>query len=50
MSTEPKIGDSDTVLLAKICQWFSNRNGGQNPPRYADSKNRLLFKIAALVS
>jgi len=50
MSTEPKIGDSDTVLLAKICQSFSDQNGGEFPPRFADSKNRLLFKIAILVN
>jgi hypothetical protein len=46
----PRLGDSDNILLFKICQMWNERCGGDNPPRLLDSDNNLLYKIAKIVS
>ncbi len=46
----PKLGDSDNVLLGKICQSLNTQLSGLNPPRLMDTDNNLLFKIAKLLS
>lgn len=46
----PRLGDSDNILLFKICQMWNERCGGENPPRLLDSDNNLLYKIAKIVS
>ncbi len=46
----PKIGDTDNVLLFKICQSLNAQLSGNYPPRFIDTDNNLLFKIAKLLS
>jgi hypothetical protein len=48
MTTEPQPGDSDQKLLFRWCLKLSQANGELYAPRADDSKNNLLFKIAAL--
>jgi hypothetical protein len=44
----PKLGDSDNILLVKICQLVNSQKSGNFPPESGDSDNNLLFKIANL--
>jgi hypothetical protein len=44
----PVWGDSDNVLLQKICQVTNDLLSGIHPPQPGDSDNNLLFKIANL--
>ena len=44
----PVWGDSNNVLLQKICQTLNSDLSGNHPPRQGDSDNNLLFKIANL--
>lgn len=48
--TSPRLGDSDNVLLGKICELFNASNSGNFPPMPMDSDNNLLFKIARLLN
>jgi len=51
MDTNPKIGDSDQVLLFKTVSILSTRHGDASlAPRLGDSKNTLLFKWAKLLA
>lgn len=44
----PVWGDTDNVLLQKICQILNSDLSGNHPPQPGDSNNKLLFKIANL--
>jgi hypothetical protein len=48
--TAPKPGDSDNVLLGKICEVFNTAGSGNFPPMPGDSDNDLLSKIARLLA
>lgn len=43
-------GDSDYVLLFKICQRINSQNSGNLPPEVRDTRNDLLRKIAQLLN
>lgn len=47
--TTPIPGDTDNVLLGKICQELNNQGTGNFSPQPGDSDNNLLRKIANLL-
>lgn len=42
----PVWGDTDNVLLLKICQLANAAFSNLHPPALGDSNNTLLFKLA----
>jgi len=42
----PVWGDTDNVLLLKICQLANAALSANHPPAPGDSNNTLLFKLA----
>lgn len=49
-SPAPRLGDSNYVLLFKICQALNTKLGSTHPPLAHDTENNLLFKIAQIES
>jgi hypothetical protein len=46
----PVWGDTDNVLLFKICQMANDQISMNHPPELGDSDNNLLFKLALIFS
>jgi hypothetical protein len=46
----PVWGDTDNVLLLKICQMANDEFSTLHPPKPGDTDNNLLFKLAHIFS
>jgi hypothetical protein len=46
----PVWGDTEEVLLFKLCQIANGQISMSHPPEFGDSRNTLLFKLALIFS